>query len=908
MQPELFDSSEPELVYKKTSTDRPTLYLIDGSAYIYRSYHAIRNLANSKGHPTNATFGFSRTILKMFDEKKPEFCVMLWDAKGPTFRHEMYDLYKANRKPMPDDLREQIPDIRAVTEAFGIPSVEIAGYEADDLAGTLARMGEEAGYDVVLVTGDKDFQQLVTDKTIIWDPVKEKVWTPLTVKEELGIRPDQVTQMMALTGDSSDNVPGVKGVGPKTAKTLVMEHGNLEAIYEALPGIKQKKLRENLENCRDDAFISRDLVTIAKDAPVTLTEADWKIGEPDRERLSELFREFGFRQLQQQFQPEKEDVEKAWSAIFEMTDLHAAVSEITKAGIVAFDTETTGLDTLTATLVGISLSWKKDQAVYIPIGHVAENFPAQLAMDDVLTALRPVFADAAITKIAQNLKYDWAILSRYDVELAGPLFDTLLASYVLEPTRSAHNLDALALDHFGHQTIKFSDVVTEKGKGFEAAAFDKAVDYACEDADITFALHGLLAPKIAEKGLTELFTTIEMPLVAVLMKMEQTGILADRKKLEALSLSMGEELESLSEEIFALAGEAFNINSPQQLGKILFEKLELPVQKKTRKKTGYSTDVSVLTALAELHELPKLILRNRTVSKLKSTYADALQNLIHEKTGRIHTSFNQGVTATGRLSSSDPNLQNIPVRTDEGREIRRAFIPEPGWMMMSADYSQIELRILAHCANDAILIEAFNTGEDIHTRTATEVFEVLPGFMTDELRRQAKAINFGIVYGMSAFRLSNELQISRKMAQTYIDNYFRRYGGVKDFIASTIDHAKDTGLTRTLSGRVRPVPEINAKNAVARQMAERIAVNTPIQGTAADLIKLAMIRVQEALDEKKMKTRMLLTVHDELVFEVPPEEKEAAEALVRKAMETVADLKVPLLVNLEWGENWSEAH
>lgn len=888
--------------------ERHTLYLIDGSAYIYRSFHAIRNLSNSKGEPTNAVFGFTRTILKLLETHAPTHCGMLFDAKGPTFRHETYSEYKANRPPMPEDLVSQLPHIKAVTEAFGIPQIEMKGFEADDLAGTLARLAEEAGFDVVLVTGDKDYLQLVSDHVRIYDPVKEKWTDPETVREQFGFGPEGIIEMMALTGDSSDNVPGVPGIGPKTATTLIQEHATLEGVYEALDGMKKKKLKENLTNYKEDAFLSRNLVTIDRHAPVSFSPAEWERRKEDRNQLSDLFKALEFRQLQQQFPKETDRSAKDYRAIFSLGELDDAIAAIHKAGTVAFDTETTGLDVLSATLVGISLSWEEDQAIYIPLGHKAEAFSDQLPTEAVLEKIRPLLADTTICKVAQNLKYDWSVLLKYDVTFAGPLFDTLMASYLLDPTRTSHSLDALALDLLDHKTIPFKEVVTEKGAGFEAAPFAKGVEYACEDADITLALWRYLAPLLEENNLTDLFTRIEMPLVPVLMRMETTGVMADAGKLEALSAGMAEELATLTAEIHDMAGEPFNINSSQQLGKVLFETLGLPVQKKTKKKTGYSTDVSVLTTLAAHHPLPEKVLRHRSVGKLKSTYADALQQLIRNDTRRIHTSFNQGVTATGRLSSSEPNLQNIPIRTPEGREIRKAFIPRPGWQMMAADYSQIELRLLAHCSEDPILIEAFQNDEDIHSRTASEVFQVIPEFMTEDLRRQAKAINFGIVYGMSAFRLSNELGISQKMAKTYIDHYFARYAGVRAFIDTTISGAQETGAVSTLFGRTRPVPDIASSNRNLRQMAERIAVNTPIQGTAADLIKMAMVNVDAALRERKMETTMLLTVHDELVFEVPPSETETAGTLIRELMENIHPLLVPLKVNLAFGANWSEAH
>ncbi|TWI75328.1 DNA polymerase I [Desulfobotulus alkaliphilus] len=892
----------------------PTLYLIDGSAYIYRSYHAIRNLSSSKGEPTNATFGFTRTIIKLLESYRPEYAGVLFDAKGPTFRHEIYPEYKANRPPMPEDLVCQIDRIHAITKALGLPILRMEGWEADDLAGTLALQAKNAGFHVVLVTGDKDFLQLVDENTKIFDPMKD-VWSDVALlKEKFGFDARGVVDMMALTGDSSDNIPGVPGIGPKTATALIKEYGSLEKIYDAIPSMGKKKMVENLINNREKAFLSRKLAAIDCHAPIDFNPEEWRKKDSDKALLVSLFRELDFRQLQESFSaegstaPEKPELVKDYQAIFTANDLKKAIEAIKKAGIMAFDTETTGLDALSAGLVGISFSWKEDQGVYIPIAHLGEDFPAQLSFNDIREELEVLFSDPDIIKVAQNLKYDWTVLSRQGIRLEGPLKDTLIASYLIDPTRSSHSLDALAMDMLGHRTLQYKDVVPKKGMGFEHASLEKALPYACEDADITLALWKKLQPELEEKKLTTLFETLEMPLVPVLMRMEERGIAVDREKLRSLSAAMEKELSSITGEIHELAGSEFNINSPQQMGHILFEVLGLPVQKKTKKKTGYSTDVSVLESLADKHPLPAKVLRHRTLAKLKNTYADALQELIHPASGRIHTSFNQGVTATGRLSSSSPNLQNIPIRTEEGREIRKVFIPQKGWQMMAADYSQIELRLLAHYSEDRILMESFRENEDIHTRTAAEIFQVFPEFITEELRRQAKTINFGIMYGMGPYRLAGELGISQKMAKTYITHYFARYAGVKAFMEKTVEEAREKGFTTTLFGRIRPLPDIDSPNHNLRQMAERIAVNTPIQGSAADLIKMAMVQMDAALRDHSMQTRMLLTVHDELVFEVPEEEKEKAAGMVMQIMENVAPLKVPLLVNLAFGSNWSEAH
>ena len=672
----------------------------------------------------------------------------------------------------------------------------------------------------------------------------------------------------------------------------------------------KKKQRENLENFKDQAFLSRELVTINTRVPLSLDTAKFKVTAPERNKLSELFKNLEFRQLQQAF-PEQADLSsKDYQAIMDIAGLQKLILRLESAERFALDTETTSTNPMQAKLVGLSFAVCSHQAFYIPCVHNYLGAPDQLDLKTVLEWLRPVLENPEVKKVGQNIKYDWMVLARHGINLAGVAFDTMLASYLLDPSKRAHNLDQIALDFLGHKTITFEQVA---GKGKNAVLFsqvtlDKAIPYACEDADITLMAYDVLNSKLEELGLVELMASVEMPLSPVLMQMEMRGTGLDINRLHNLSESFKQQLDALEGSIYGLAGESFNINSSQQLGRILFEKLKLPVQKKTKKKTGFSTDVNVLTTLAEYHELPAFILKHRTLAKLKSTYTDALIELVNPQTGRIHTSYNQTVAATGRLSSSDPNLQNIPIRTEEGRKIRRAFIPRPDWQLVSADYSQVELRILAHYSDDEILTKAFMEDEDIHTRTACEVFQVTAEALTDELRRQAKAINFGIIYGMSAFGLSKQLEISRKMAQTFIDQYFARYSGVKQFLEQTIIEARQTQQTSTLLGRIRILTDINSSNHIIRQAAERTAINTPIQGSAADLIKVAMIRVNQALNEKRLKSAMLLTVHDELVFEVPPDELKVVTRLVKDIMEGVWKLKVPLKINIAHGNNWDEAH
>jgi DNA polymerase I len=886
------------------------LYLIDGSAYIYRAFHAVRGLTNSKGMPTNAVFGFTRMLIKLIQERSPQYVAMFFDAKGPTFRHEIYDLYKANRPPMPEELVGQLPWIKKVTDAFNIPIMEMPGYEADDLIGTCARLAETAGFQVVMVTGDKDFVQLVSDRVSIWDPMKDKIIDAAAVRSEFDLAPGQVVDMMGLSGDTADNVPGVPGIGPKTALALIRDFGSMEALYDRLDALTKKKQREKLAAFKEQAFLSRRLVTIDTHAPVDIDPRSLKAVPPDEVALGRLFQELEFRQLQQEFQQTAPEKPADYAAVLTTAELDALVGRLEKCARFAVDTETTSQNPMEAVLVGISIALTPGEAFYIPVGHRYMGAPDQLPRELVLDRLRPVFENPGISKIGQNIKYDWTVFRRHGADLRGVDFDTMLGSYLLNPSKRAHNLDQIALDYLGHKNITYSEVAG-KGKNaltFDQVTLDQAVPYACEDADITLRAYETLRPRLEELGVMPLMARVEMPLVPVLMAMEMAGVRLDLEKLHQLSKSFGHQLQQLEEEIHAMAGERFNIQSPQQLGRILFEKLGLPPTKKTKKKTGYSTDVEVLTKLAEIHELPAFILRHRSLAKLKSTYVDALIDQVDDETGRIHTSFNQTVAATGRLSSSDPNLQNIPIRTEEGLEIRKAFVPQPGWTLLSADYSQIELRILAHYADDSLFIESFRRDEDIHTRTASEVFQTPAEEVTAELRRQAKAINFGIVYGMSAFGLSRELGITPKMAQTYIDHYFARYEGIKRYMTRAVEQARETRRTSTLLGRVRLLPDITSSNATVRQFAERTAINTPIQGTAADLIKVAMIQMAEAIHARRLETRMLLSVHDEIVFEVPDSELDAMKQLAPQVMENVWELKTPLKVNVAWGPNWAAAH
>jgi DNA polymerase-1 len=887
-----------------------TIYLIDGSAYVYRAYHAISHLSNSSGLPTNAVFGFTRMLIKLIEDKNPQYLVMVFDSKGPTFRHEKYSKYKANRPPMPDDLVVQQPYIRKVVDAFNIPIIEKKGFEADDLIASLARQAELKGYRSVMVTGDKDFLQLVTPLSTIWDPMKDRIWTEQNIIDKYKFRPSQLIDMMGFWGDTSDNIPGVPGIGEKTAMTLIQQFGSMDNVYAHIDSITKKKQKENLLNHKDQAYLSRELVLIDRKAPVQLDLDSIKFKDADTSILFDLFQFLEFKNLQQKYQPPPDNTPKNYQTVLTKEQCLDLIKQIYQKKSFAIDTETTNIDPMRAKLVGLSVAFTSHTAYYIPVAHSGLDARKQLSRDWVLAEFKPLLEDASIQKIGQNLKYDWLIFQQYGIRLSENLFDTMIASYVLDPSNVSHALDRIALNRLNYKMIKYKDVVGtgKKERCFSEIDLPLATQYACEDADITYILADQFQKELQESGLLKLFKTIEMPLLPVLVDMEYTGIKVDQSVLKQLSNYFTQSLSTLESQIYEQAGESFNIRSTQQLGEILFEKLKLPAKKKTRKKTGYSTDVNVLTQLAEMHELPALLLKHRSLDKLRSTYVDALITLTHPDTGRIHTSFNQAATATGRLSSRDPNLQNIPIRTEQGRKIREAFIPDIGKKLLSADYSQIELRIMAHYANDPILIEAFCNDEDIHLRTASEIFHQPLSNVTDTLRYQAKAINFGIIYGMGAFRLSKELNISRKMAQTFIDQYFERYQGVRRFIDKTVAHAEKTGKTTTLCGRIRHIPDINSKNKNVQAGARRIAVNTPIQGTAADFIKLAMIQVNQFIQSEKLDTRMILSVHDEIVLEVPKAELENIRTEVKKMMENVWKLNVPLKVNMDVGKNWAEAH
>ncbi len=890
-------------------TDQPQrLFLIDGSSYIYRAYYAIRQLTNSRGLPTNAVFGFTNMLLKVVREEAPDHLAVVFDAKGPSFRKEIYSEYKTNRAAMPDDLRPQIPFIKQVVEAFNMPALELEGYEADDIIATLAKRFAEAGMAVTVVTGDKDLMQIVSERIRLLDTMKEQVVGPAEVAERFGGGPDKVVEVQALAGDSSDNVPGVPGIGEKTARELILQFGTVENLLANIDKVSGKKRQENLRRFGEQALLCKKLVKLVDDLPLDVDYDNFALSEPDREALTALFKELEFHKLLQEFSSDERASGEGYRTVLSEAQLDELAAALKKAGRFAFDTETTSLAATRADLVGLSFAVKPGEGWYIPVGHRYLGAPEQLDRKLVLAKLRPLLAEGRLAKIAQNAKYDLLVLRRAGVEVAGLSCDTMLASYLANPAAKSHGLDSLASELLGYRTISFSEVAgTGKNQvGFEEVEVERATVYAAEDADITLRLADKLEPLLAETGQESLFREVELPLVEVLTDMEWTGVRIDSDFLKNLSVDMETRLAALEREIHDLAGRSFNVGSPKQLGEVLFEHLKLPRGKKT--KTGWSTDVEVLTSLAEEHDIAARVLDYRSLAKLKSTYCDALPKLVHPETGRIHTSFNQTVTATGRLSSSDPNLQNIPVRTEEGRRIREAFIPAEGNLLLAADYSQVELRILAHMADEPALQESFAHGEDIHARTASEIFGVFLEMVTPEMRRQAKTINFGVLYGMSAFGLAKSLGIGRGEAQAYIDNYFARYPKVLEFMEAKKEQARRDLYVTTLLGRRCAVPEIASKNGAVRGFAERNAINYPIQGSAADIIKVAMVRIHKRLAQQALQARMVLQVHDELVFDVPEAELETLKALVREEMEGAATLKVPLVVDIGVGRNWCEAH
>ena len=881
------------------------LYLVDGSSYIHRAYHAIRHLSNSKGFPTGAIFGFSKMLLKLVTEEKPRYLALVFDAKGPTFRHALYKGYKATRPPMPEELAVQIPYIHEIVKHLNLRWIEKQGFEADDIIGTLAKQAEEEAFEVIVITGDKDFRQIISPRTTLWDTMKDRRTSEEILKAEFGVSSAKMVEIAGLSGDSSDNIPGVAGIGEKTAAQLIQEFGDIEGVYQNLHAIKKKKVKENLERSYDTALLSRKLATIDRSVPLEYKAESLTVGEPDAEALASIFRELEFRDLLEQFSPRRESLEKDYGLVSSEEELRGVVERIRKSGILALALQTAGDRPKGSTLVGASLCPEKTKAYYVPLIHPSETAP------EFREPFRKLLEDEGILKVGHRLKSIVLAAKGQGITLKGIHFDTMVASYVINPGLKQHDLSHLSQRFLNHKLLPYPGIVGKGKRQIPFSGKDLALtkDYFCEVADISIRLKDVLEVKLQSDLNEDLFYDIEMKLIPVLVDMEWVGIRVDTGFLRELSERYSRQLKEIEREIYDEAGFEFNIQSPQQLGYVLFEKLQFPVQKKTAKTRSYSTDVSVLTKLSSLpSKVPKLLLRYRTLSKLQSTYIDALVGLVDPHTGRVHTSFNQTVTATGRLSSSDPNLQNIPVRGDEGREIRKSFVAENGWYLLSADYSQIELRIFAHYSGDSAFLEAFSKGEDIHARTASEILGVPPDQVTPDMRRIAKAINFGIIYGMGPQTLSETLEIDLRSAKEYILAYYQKYQGVGRYKEASIQSAREKGYVTTLFNRRRYLPDVLHENRVIRAEAERMAVNTPIQGTAADLIKKAMIRIHARLKKEKSKARLLLQVHDELLLEVPEEETAPIETMVKEEMERVYPLRVPLRVDTKIGRNWDEAH
>ncbi len=911
------------------------LYLIDAGSYIHRAYHALPPLATREGVPTNAVYGFAVMLQKLVREHSPSHLAVVMDSATPTFRKQVYEAYKANRPPADQDLVEQFPLVEEVVRGYAVPVLRVEGFEADDIIADLVRrFGGEVGK-VVIVSGDKDLMQLVSGKVEMLDAVKDRRIGPAEVREKLGVDPAQVADYLALRGDPGDNIPGVRGIGEKTAVRLLAEYGDLDTLL-ARAGEVKGKTGELLREGEKDARISRELVALDHELPLVLSLSDLAPGRPDPEVLRPLFVRLEFTRLLRELdslspaagrgEAKESGAGKAagvsahgdvidrssYRCILDGKELADLARELAGVEVLAFDTETDSLDAVRANLAGISLAWREGEtfkACYIPLAHSYLGAPRQIPAERARESLAPVLADPRIRKVAQNAKYDLTVLARAGWRVEGLWCDPMIASWLIDPGRRSHGLDAMAAERLGHAMLSY-DSVTKKGKTripFPEVPVEEAAAYSAEDADAALRLAVPLVEELSRLGLDGLYRELELPLVPVLAEMEQTGVLVDVKRLEKLSAGLGVRMAELEDSIHREAGRPFTVNSPQQLAAVLFEELKLPTGRKTAGKTGYSTDAEVLEELSAHHRLPALVLEYRGLAKLRNTYTDALPRLVNPGTGRVHTSYNQTATATGRLSSSDPNLQNIPIRTELGKEIREAFVAPPGHVLLSADYSQVELRILAHLSKDEVLLDSFRAGEDVHARTAREVLEM--GKKVDpELRRRAKAINFGIIYGMSPFGLARELGIPQGEARAIIDDYFAHYRGVKEWLDGTIEQARREGFVTTMTGRRRPLPELASGNQNLRQAGERMAVNTPIQGAAADILKRAMLLVHRALAEHLPACRMLLTVHDELLFEAPAKSAKKAEKLVREAMEGAAELSIPLVVDVGTGKNWAEAH
>ena len=896
-------------------SSKPLLYLIDGSSQMYRAYHApIRTaegtiLRNAMGIPTNAVYIFVTMLRKLLKEHQPEFIAASFDLPGRTFRDDLASDYKANRKPMPDELAGQIPLVHRACEALGVPIITYDRFEADDVIGTMAERATVEGYSVVIVTGDKDFFQLVGDGIRAYNPRDEGVWYDADgVKEKFGVRPDQVVDVLALMGDTIDNVKGVPGIGEKGARDLISTYDTLDALLEQAPNVPQKKYREALLAHSDEARSSRELLRIRTNVPVPFDINAFKYRGPSQQACYELFSELGFRSLVMEYAPTAETTNADYQLVTTEAELEDLARELGQARQFALRVVPDTTTLVRAGIVGIAFSTATHSARYVPVRHAGMHSGPQVTLEQALARLKPVLENPSIEKIGHDLKSDSLVLARHGVTLRGLSIDTMLASYLLDATRSGHPLETSALEYLGYKALLEEDVC---GKGAKAASLIDtppvaALTFAAERADLSLQLASTLWPALVRDELDQVYLQLELPLVPVLVAIERAGVRIDAAALANQSQRIDRELASRSAQIFDFAGEAFNINSPQQLSKILFDKLQLPAGKRNVKTKTASTAVDVLEELALTHDLPRLILEWRALQKLKGTYVDALPELVNPETGRVHTSFNQAVAATGRLSSSDPNLQNIPIRTELGREIRRAFIADRGNVLISADYSQIELRVLAHLAEDEALIQAFQDGEDIHDRTAERVFGSSSGLDPHELRRRAKIINYALLYGKTAFTLAKDIGVTSQAAQQFIDAYFAGFPRVRSFIDRTLAEARVSGVVKTLYGRRRLVPELNSSNGQMRSAAERVTVNMPIQGTAADIMKRAMINVQVAL-ERYPNARAILTVHDELLFEVPKTEADEVAEVVRETMQSAASLKVPITVDVGIGENWKDA-
>ncbi|WP_318464713.1 DNA polymerase I [Photobacterium leiognathi] len=915
------------------------LILIDGSSYLYRAYHAAPNFTNSDGEPTGAVYGVVNMLRSMLRQFSTEHIAVIFDAKGKTFRDDMFPEYKANRPPMPDDLRGQIEPLHAVIKAMGLPLISISGVEADDVIGTLATQASQQGMPVLISTGDKDMAQLVDQNITLINTMTDVVMDPAGVVDKFGIGPELIIDYLALMGDKVDNIPGVPGVGEKTAKALLTGIGGLDALYDNLDDIAplgfrgSKTMAKKLLDNKEAAYMSYKLATIKLDVELDVKPDELRKGVPDTDALTELFGKLQFRRwLTEMLEgsdgrivadeksgnapAEKKAVaptidRSGYEIILDEVAFNVWLDQLKAAKAFAFDTETDGLDYMTANVVGVSFAIEEGKAAYVPVAHDYLDAPAQLDRDWVLAQLKPLLEDPNQAKIGQNLKFDASIVARYGIEMQGIVFDTMLESYVFNSVVGRHDMDSLALRYLEHKNISFEEIA---GKGKKQLTFNQidlaqAGPYAAEDADITLRLHNALYPKVeADEKLKHVFETIEMPLVPVLSRMERTGVYVDSMLLGAQSTEIAARLDELEKKAFEIADQEFNLSSPKQLQAILFEKMGLPVLKKTPSGTP-STNEEVLQELALDYPLPKLILEYRGLAKLKSTYTDKLPKMVNPATGRVHTSYHQAVTATGRLSSSDPNLQNIPVRNEEGRRIRQAFVAQSGYKILAVDYSQIELRIMAHLSGDKALLDAFRHGKDIHAATAAEILGLDIEQVSSEQRRRAKAINFGLIYGMSAFGLAKQLDMGRNEAQDYMNVYFERYPGVLEYMESTRNTASEKGYVETLFGRRLYLPDIKSRNGLRRKAAERAAINAPMQGTAADIIKLAMIAVDNWVQQQPQdEVRLLMQVHDELVFEVKESALESVTAEVKALMEQAATLDVPLIADAGFGNNWDQAH